>query len=162
MSGAQGKAAVICGAIAVVAEINESAIKKRHSQGWIMEVASNLDDCIERIKTARKNKQVVSIAYHVNFWSIYNFKGNIVDLWERFAIESELLVDLGSDQTSLHNPFQGGYYPVGMSFDEANSLMATDPKKFEVCVRESLKRHVAAINQLTKRGMKFWDYGNSL
>jgi len=151
MSGAQGKAGIICNAITVIAEVNEIALRKRYSQGWIMEIVSDLDSCIERIKQARNERKPVSIAYH----------GNVVDLWERLASEEDLLVDLGSDQTSLHNPFNGGYYPVGLSFKEANELMAQNCNRFRELVQASLKRQVAAINKLTERGMKFWDYGNS-
>jgi urocanate hydratase len=151
MSGAQAKAAVICGAIGVVAEINLAAINKRHEQGWVMEKTDDLDALIHRIKQARAEQKPLSIAYH----------GNVVDLWERLVKEDEMLVDLGSDQTSLHNPFNGGYYPVGLSFDQANQMMKDDPQKFKELVQESLRRQVSAINSLTARGMKFWDYGNS-
>eukprot|EP01117_Protostelium_nocturnum_P012579 TRINITY_DN462_c0_g1_i1.p1 TRINITY_DN462_c0_g1~~TRINITY_DN462_c0_g1_i1.p1 ORF type:complete len:699 (-),score=278.79 TRINITY_DN462_c0_g1_i1:181-2277(-) len=151
MSGAQGKAGVICNSVTVVAEINEAALKKRHSQGWIMEISDSLEHLVERIKKARKEKEVVSIAFH----------GNIVDVWERLAKEDELLVELGSDQTSLHNPFHGGYYPVGLSFQESNEMMVKDPNTFKERVQDSLRRHVEAINKLTEKGMKFWDYGNS-
>jgi len=151
MSGAQAKAGVICGAIAVVAEVNPAALEKRHKQGWVMEVATTLRECIDRIKSAKKEKKPLSLAY----------KGNIVDLWESLAVEEEMLVELGSDQTSLHNPFHGGYYPVELSFDQANEMMVKDPPKFKELVQASLRRHVAAINKLAARGMKFWDYGNS-
>ncbi|KAL6054210.1 Urocanate hydratase [Balamuthia mandrillaris] len=151
MSGAQAKAAVICGAIGVVAEVDESAIDKRHSQGWVMEKISDLESCLARIKQAREEKKPLSIAFH----------GNVVDLWERLAAEEELLVDLGSDQTSLHNPYGGGYYPVGFSFEQAQQLMKEDPSAFKQAVQESLRRQVNAINHLTSKGLKFWDYGNS-
>eukprot|EP01114_Cavostelium_apophysatum_P015656 TRINITY_DN4313_c0_g1_i1.p1 TRINITY_DN4313_c0_g1~~TRINITY_DN4313_c0_g1_i1.p1 ORF type:complete len:696 (-),score=166.13 TRINITY_DN4313_c0_g1_i1:1-2088(-) len=151
MSGAQPKAGDICGCITVVAEINPAALNKRHEQGWVKEKAETLADCLRRMKEARRNKEVTSIAY----------LGNIVDLWEALAKEEELLVDLGSDQTSLHNPYNGGYYPAGISFQEANALMASDPSKFEEAVNASLRRHVDAVNKLAARGMKFWDYGNS-
>ncbi|DAZ94151.1 TPA: hypothetical protein N0F65_007351 [Lagenidium giganteum] len=154
MSGAQPKAGVICGAISVTAEIDASAVKKRHEQGWVDEVVPDLDACVERIRRARKEKKAVSIAYH----------GNVVSLWERLADEAdkgELLVELGSDQTSLHNPFNGGYYPVQLSFEEAQVMMAEDPVKFRALVEESLRRHVVAVNRLTAKGMRFWDYGNS-
>lgn len=151
MSGAQAKAAVICGAIGVVAEVSEAALDKRHAQGWVMEKAADLEDCIARIKSAKADKRAVSIAYH----------GNVVTLWERLAEETEDLVELGSDQTSCHNPFNGGYYPVQLSFDEANKMMVEDPKQFTELVRESLRRQIIAINTLAARGMKFWDYGNS-
>jgi len=155
MSGAQAKAAVIAGCVGVVAEVNETALKKRHEQGWLMEYTSDLDTCIDMIKKARQLKRPHSLGYH----------GNVVDLWERLVQEyestGELLVDLGSDQTSLHNPFNGGYYPVLVKFDEANEVMKYDPEKFKALVQESLRRQVAAINKLTARGMFFWDYGNA-
>lgn len=150
MSGAQTKAAVIAGLVAVVAEINPQALKKRHQQGWVDEVYSDLNELIQRIQQAQKNKEAVSMGY----------QGNIVDLWEKLAQEN-IKVDLGSDQTSLHNPFAGGYYPAGLSLEESNKLMATNPELFKKKVHESLKRQVAAINQLTKKGMYFWDYGNA-
>lgn len=150
MSGAQAKAAVIAGAIGVIAEVNPKATNTRHSQGWVDEVYSNLDELITRIKKAQQNKEAVSLAY----------QGNIVDLWERFAKDT-VHIDLGSDQTSLHNPFAGGYYPVGLSFDESVEMMAKQPELFKQKVYESLRRHVAAINQLTARGMYFFDYGNA-
>eukprot|EP01097_Dermamoeba_algensis_P010338 TRINITY_DN758_c0_g1_i2.p1 TRINITY_DN758_c0_g1~~TRINITY_DN758_c0_g1_i2.p1 ORF type:complete len:419 (-),score=110.94 TRINITY_DN758_c0_g1_i2:355-1611(-) len=151
MSGAQAKAAVICGAIGVVAEINEKPLRKRYEQGWVMELSTSLDDCIKRIKSARQEKKPLSLGFH----------GNIVELWERLAEEEELLIELGSDQTSLHNPFGGGYYPVQLSFDEANEMMYKNPAKFHDLVQESLRRHVAAVNKMSKKGMRFWDYGNS-
>lgn len=154
MSGAQPKASVISGAISVTAEIDESAVKKRHEQGWVDEVVPSLDACVARIRRAREEKKAVSIAYH----------GNIVTLWERLAEEAdkgELLVELGSDQTSLHNPFNGGYYPVQLTFEESQQMMIEDPAKFKSLVEESLRRHVTAVNRLTKHGMRFWDYGNS-
>lgn len=154
MSGAQPKAGVISGAISVTAEIDAAAVKKRHEQGWVDEVAPDLDACIARIRRARAEQTAVSIAYH----------GNVVTLWERLAAEAdkgELLVELGSDQTSLHNPYNGGYYPVQLSFDEAQELMISDPARFKTLVQESLRRHVSAVNRLTAHGMRFWDYGNS-
>nr|XP_031532189.1 urocanate hydratase isoform X2 [Vicugna pacos] len=155
MSGAQAKAAVIVGCIGVVAEVDRAALMKRHEQGWLMEVTDSLDGCIERLREARKRKEVLSLGYH----------GNVVDLWERLVYEldmtGELLVDLGSDQTSCHNPFNGGYYPVQLSFAEAQSLMASDPVAFKCLVQESLRRHVAAINRLAKENFFFWDYGNA-
>lgn len=154
MSGAQPKAGVISGAISVTAEIDAAAVTKRHEQGWVDEVATDLDACIARIRRARDEKKAVSIAYH----------GNIVTLWERLADEAdkgELLVELGSDQTSLHNPYNGGYYPVQLTFDEAQEMMIRDPAGFKALVQESLRRHVTAVNRLTKHGMRFWDYGNS-
>jgi urocanate hydratase len=150
MSGAQAKAAVIAGAIAVIAEINPFAIAKRHSQGWVDEVFSNLDDLIQRMKIARAKKEAVSLG----------FQGNIVDLWEALATQ-KIAIELGSDQTSLHNPWAGGYYPVDMSFDEANRLMADNPQEFRKAVQKTLIRHVDAINKMTENGMYFFDYGNA-
>lgn len=150
MSGAQPKAAVIAGIVGVVAEVNEKAIQTRYSQGWVDEIYNNLDNLLERIALARKNKEAVSLGYH----------GNIVDLWERLA-EEEIQVDLGSDQTSLHNPWAGGYYPVGYTFEQSNEMMARQPEKFKECVQESLRRQVAAINKLSAKGMYFFDYGNA-
>jgi len=150
MSGAQPKAAVIAGAVGVIAEVNPKAIETRHTQGWVDEVYNNLDELIPRIIKAKQNKEAVSIAYH----------GNIVDLWERLVAEN-IAVELGSDQTSLHNPFAGGYYPVGLSFEESNEMMAKEPERFKEMVYASLRRHVAAINTLSQRGMYFFDYGNA-
>ncbi|MFW5755251.1 MAG: urocanate hydratase [Tangfeifania sp.] len=150
MSGAQTKAAVIAGLVAVVAEINPQALAKRHIQGWVDEVYADLDELIDRILKAQKNKEAVSMGY----------EGNIVDLWEKLA-EENIKVDLGSDQTSLHNPFAGGYYPAGLSFDEANEMMVSHSRLFREKVYESLKRQVTAINKLTEKGMYFWDYGNA-
>lgn len=150
MSGAQPKAAVISGVVGVVAEINPKAVETRYSQGWVDEVYTNLDQLMERIIKAKANKEAVSLAY----------QGNIVDLWEKL-IERDIHVDLGSDQTSLHNPWAGGYYPAGVSFEESNRLMAQEPEKFKELVQESLRRHARAINQLSSRGMYFFDYGNA-
>ncbi|HON54107.1 MAG TPA: urocanate hydratase [Bacteroidales bacterium] len=150
MSGAQPKAAVIAGVIGVIAEINPKAVQTRYSQGWVDEVFTDLDLLVERVIKAKNNKEAVSIAY----------QGNIVDLWEKF-IEAGVDVDLGSDQTSLHNPWSGGYYPVGVSFEESNRLMAEEPDKFKALVQESLRRQVSAINKLSKKGMYFFDYGNA-
>jgi urocanate hydratase len=150
MSGAQAKAAVITGAVAIVAEVNPKAVKTRLDQGWVMEVESDLDRLISRAEKARRSKEAVSIAYG----------GNVVDLWERLA-ESGTSIDLGSDQTSLHNPFGGGYYPVGLSFTDAQDLLRDDPSAFKEKVRASLRRQVDAINVLASRGMRFWDYGNA-
>ncbi|SIO96042.1 urocanate hydratase [Vibrio spartinae] len=150
MSGAQPKAAVIAQTIGVVAEINPKAAYKRHEQGWVDEVHPDLDALMERIKRAQIDNQPVSLAY----------LGNIVDLWERLATE-DIQIDLGSDQTSLHNPWAGGYYPVGYTFDESSTMMAHEPAQFRVAVQATLKRHVAAINQLTAKGMYFFDYGNA-
>jgi urocanate hydratase len=150
MSGAQPKAAVIAGAIGVIAEINPKAVYTRHSQGWVDEVYTGLDELIYRIRQARQQKNAVSLAY----------QGNIVDLWERLAIE-DFPVELGSDQTSLHNPWAGGYYPAGIDFEAAKQMMAHEPDKFREKVRESLCRQVTAINKLTLKGMYFFDYGNA-
>lgn len=150
MSGAQPKAAVIAGAIGVIAEVNPKATHTRHSQGWVDEVYKDLDELVARIEKARANKEAVSLAY----------QGNIVDLWEKF-VEKDVKVELGSDQTSLHNPWAGGYYPVGLSFEEANEMMAKDPEQFKARVQDTLKRHAAAINKMAERGMYFFDYGNA-
>ena len=150
MSGAQPKAAVIAGVVGVVAEINPKAVQKRYEQGWVNEVFTSLDELMPRIRKAVADKEVVSIAY----------QGNVVDLWERLADE-DIKVDLGSDQTSLHNPWAGGYYPAGHSLEESLDLMSSNPAKFKEEVQESLRRHVAAINRLTAKGMYFFDYGNA-
>ena len=150
MSGAQPKAAVIAGLVGVIAEINPKAAELRHAQGWIDELYTSLDLLMTRIRKATANGEAVSLAY----------QGNVVDLWERLA-EEQIAVDLGSDQTSLHNPWAGGYYPVGYTFEESNSMMADQPELFKTKVQESLRRHVAAINKLAGRGMYFFDYGNA-
>lgn len=150
MSGAQAKAAVIAGAIGVVAEINPVAIHKRHEQGWLDEVETDLDALVARIQQARERREAVSLGY----------LGNVVDLWEHLA-KHGVPIELGSDQTSLHNPFFGGYYPAGLSFEEARALMVDDPDAFREAVYASLRRQVAAINTLVERGMSFWDYGNA-
>ncbi len=150
MSGAQAKAAVIAGAIAVVAEINPLVVQKRHEQGWVDEVFTNLDELVRRMMQAVCNREPVSLAY----------QGNVVDLWEYFA-EHQLQIELGSDQTSLHNPWSGGYYPVGLSYAESNELMVKNPDKFRKAVEASLCRQVAAINLMAENGMYFWDYGNA-
>ncbi|HTH57396.1 MAG TPA: urocanate hydratase [Cyclobacteriaceae bacterium] len=150
MSGAQPKAGNIAGCITVVAEVNEKATQKRHSQGWVDEVISDLDKLSARITEAKKNKEVVSIAY----------QGNIVEVWEKFLKEN-IFVDLGSDQTSLHNPWAGGYYPAGLSFEESNKLMASQPDEFKKKVQASLRRQADAINQHANRGTYFFDYGNA-
>ncbi len=150
MSGAQPKAANISGVISVTAEINPKASRKRHEQGWVDEIIDNLDVLVARVVEAKKKKEVVSIAY----------EGNIVDVWEKFADEN-IRVDLGSDQTSLHNPMAGGYYPAGLTFEEANRMMAEDPEKFKNEVHASLRRQAAAINRHTARGTYFFDYGNA-
>ena len=150
MSGAQPKAGVISGVVSVVAEINPLAARKRYEQGWVDEIHEDLDELIPRIRKACKDKEVVSLAY----------QGNVVDLWERLADEG-IKVDLGSDQTSLHNPWAGGYYPVGYSYEESKVMMAQEPQRFKECVQESLRRHATAINRLAKDGMYFFDYGNA-
>jgi len=150
MSGAQPKAAVIAGVISVIAEVNEKAIEKRHQQGWVDEVFEDLDQLIQRIGKAKQNNEVVSIAYH----------GNIVDLWE-MLVEKDINVDLGSDQTSLHNPWAGGYYPAGLSMEKSSQLMVHDPSLFQEKVKESLRRQADAINKLSDKGMYFFDYGNA-
>jgi urocanate hydratase len=150
MSGAQAKASVIAGAIGVVAEINPWAVQKRHSQGWVDEVYTDLDRLLDRMQSARKGKEAVSLAY----------QGNVVDLWEKIA-ETGMPVELGSDQTSLHNPWAGGYYPAGLSFRESNEMMVKDPSLFAEEVKSSLRRQVAAINRISSSGMYFWDYGNA-
>jgi urocanate hydratase len=150
MSGAQPKAGNIAGCISVVAEVNAKATQKRHTQGWVDEAITDLDELCERVRSAKAKKEVVSIAY----------QGNIVDVWEKFDQEN-IFVDLGSDQTSLHNPWAGGYYPAGLSFEESNKLMVQHPDKFRKMVQESLKRQAAAINKHAARGTYFFDYGNA-
>lgn len=150
MSGAQPKAGNISQVVSVVAEINPKAAEKRYEQGWVDELHTDLDALIPRIRKAVADKEVVSMAY----------VGNVVDLWERLAKE-QIKVDLGSDQTSLHNPWAGGYYPVGYSYEASNKMMAEEPERFRECVQASLRRQVAAINKLTERGMYFFDYGNA-
>ncbi len=150
MSGAQPKAANIAGCVSVTAEVNPKATHTRHSQGWVDEVIDNLDELCARVKTAKANKEVVSIAY----------QGNVVDVWEKF-LEENIYVDLGSDQTSLHNPWAGGYYPAGLSYDESYHLMAENPELFKQKVQETLCRHAAAVNAHTSRGTYFFDYGNA-
>ncbi|MFG1592118.1 urocanate hydratase [Halobacteriovorax sp. CON-3] len=150
MSGAQPKAAVIAGCIGVVAEVNPKAVKTRHEQGWVDEVFTDLDELMARIKKAQDNKEAVSLAY----------QGNIINLWEKIA-ESDIYIDIGSDQTSLHNPWAGGYYPAGLTFEESNEMMANNPEQFKVEVQKSLVRHVNAVNKLADKGMYFFDYGNA-
>ena len=150
MSGAQPKAGNIAGCVTVCAEVNPKAIHTRHSQGWVDEVISDLDVLSERVKAAKAAKETVSIAY----------AGNVIEVWERFDTD-KIQVDLGSDQTSLHNPWAGGYYPVGLSFEAANTMMAEQPDKFKEEVQQSLKRHAATINKHTARGTYFFDYGNA-
>ena len=150
MSGAQPKAGNISQVVSIVAEVNPKAAEKRHSQGWVDELHYDLDALMTRVRAAVAAKEVVSLAY----------VGNVVDLWERLAAEN-IAVDLGSDQTSLHNPWAGGYYPVGYSYEESNRMMAQEPERFREAVQTSLRRQVAAINTLTARGMYFFDYGNA-
>ncbi len=150
MSGAQPKAGNIAGVVSVTAEINPEATYKRHEQGWVDEVISDLDELCSRVQTAKDNKEVVSIAYD----------GNIVDVWEKFDTEN-IYIDLGSDQTSLHNPWAGGYYPVGMSFEESNEMMASNPSLFKDKIQETLRRHAKAVNSHTAKGTYFFDYGNA-
>ena len=150
MSGAQPKAGNIAGVVSVTAEINPLAAQKRYDQGWVDELHDNLDELIPAIRKAVADKRTVSMAY----------VGNVVDLWERLAAE-DMHVDLGSDQTSLHNPWAGGYYPVGLTLEESKQMMAEEPEKFKECVRESLRRQCAAINKLADKGMYFFDYGNA-
>lgn len=150
MSGAQPKAGNIAGVVSVTAEINPKATHTRHSQGWVDEVIEDTDALVARVRAAKANKEVVSIAY----------QGNIVDVWEAFY-EADIYIDLGSDQTSLHNPWSGGYYPVGLSYEESNKLIANDPELFKEKVQETLRRHAAAINKHTARGTYFFDYGNA-
>lgn len=150
MSGAQPKAGNIAGVVSVTAEINPLAARKRYNQGWVDELHENLDELIPRVRKAMENKETVSLAY----------VGNVVDLWERLAAEN-IPVDLGSDQTSLHNPWAGGYYPVGQTFEESVKMMAEEPERFREAVRASLRRHVSAINELAAKGMYFFDYGNA-
>ena len=150
MSGAQPKAGNIAGVVSVTAEINPEATYKRHEQGWVDEVISDLDELCSRVQTAKDNKEVVSIAYD----------GNIVDVWEKFDTEN-IYIDLGSDQTSLHNPWAGGYYPVEMSYEESNEMMVNNPDLFKEKIQETLRRHAKAVNSHTAKGTYFFDYGNA-
>jgi len=150
MSGAQPKAAVIAKGVCIVAEINSKATKKRHEQGWVDLVFSDLDKLIDRALLAKDNCEAISIAYD----------GHIVDLWEKL-VEREIKIEIGSDQTSLHNPWAGGYYPQGFSYEQSNKLMVEDPKAFKKEIQKTLKRHVKAINSMSKKGMYFFDYGNA-
>lgn len=150
MSGAQPKAANIAGCISVTAEVNPKAAFKRHEQGWVDEIIDNLEQLCDRVKIAKAGKEIVSIA----------FVGNIVDVWERFDQEN-IFIDLGSDQTSLHNPWSGGYYPAGYSFEQSNSMMAENPAEFKSAVQESLRKHAASVNRHTAKGTYFFDYGNA-
>ena len=150
MSGAQPKAGNIAGVVSITAEINPSATQKRYSQGWVDEVYDNLDELFKHVNESIAKKEARSYAY----------QGNVVDLWE-YAAENNIHIDLGSDQTSLHTPWAGGYYPVGVSFEDAKVMMAEQPELFKEKVQESLRRHVAAVNKLTAKGMYFFDYGNA-
>ncbi len=150
MSGAQPKAGNIAGVVSVTAEINPLAAQKRYQQGWVDELHYDLNELLNRIRTAQQNREIVSLAY----------VGNVVDLWETLA-DNHVKVDLGSDQTSLHNPWAGGYYPVGYSLEESQHMMAEEPDRFRQAVQASLRRHVSAINQLSANGMYFFDYGNA-
>ncbi|RKS98916.1 urocanate hydratase [Flavobacterium sp. 123] len=150
MSGAQPKAGNIAGCITVCAEVNPKITHIRHNQGWINEVIQDIDELVQRVALAKANQEVVSIGY----------LGNVVDVWERFQ-EENIHIDLGSDQTSLHNPWAGGYYPVGISFEEANEMMAENPELFKIKVQETLRRHTIAINKHTAKGTYFFDYGNA-
>lgn len=150
MSGAQPKAGNIAGVVSITAEINPKAAYKRHEQGWVDEITSSTDEAIDMALEFQANKRARSIAYI----------GNIVDLWERM-VERNVHVDLGSDQTSLHNPWAGGYYPQGMSYEESNEMMANNPDEFKVRIQATLKRHVKAVNALVENGMYFFDYGNA-
>ncbi|MBL7902114.1 MAG: urocanate hydratase [Bacteroidia bacterium] len=150
MSGAQPKAAKIAGLVSITAEINSKAVKTRHSQGWVDEVFSDLNELMARTKAAQNNKEAVSLAY----------QGNVVDLWEKL-VQENMMVDIGSDQTSLHNPWAGGYYPAGYSLEESNAMMANEPVKFKQEVQKTLVRHINAVNTLHNNGMYFFDYGNA-
>ena len=150
MSGAQPKAGNIAGVISVTAEVNPKAAHTRHSQGWVDELIDNIPELVSRVKLAKNNKEVVSIAY----------LGNVVDIWEAFY-EHDILIDLGSDQTSLHNPWSGGYYPAGLSFEESNIMMADKPEEFKKYIQLSLNRHAEAVNKHTEQGTYFFDYGNA-
>jgi urocanate hydratase len=150
MSGAQPKAGKISGLVSVVAEINPKAVKTRHSQGWVDEVFEDLPALLKRINKAQAEKEAISLAY----------QGNVVDLWE-FLVKENVKVDIGTDQTSLHNPWAGGYYPAGLSFDESNVLMANDPDRFKKEVQQTLVRHANAVNTISGKGMYFFDYGNA-
>lgn len=156
MSGAQPKAAVINGAVCIIAEVDGAALKKRHAQGWLSEYFTSLPECIARAKEAQKNKEAVSIGY----------LGNVVDLWEYLAatpLSQRCSIAVGSDQTSLHNPYNGGYYPVGLTFEESNAMMTADPKGFKAAVQKSLHRHLAAVQKMRQGEEKtmFFDYGNA-
>lgn len=150
MSGAQGKAAVIAGCVGVLAEVNPDAVQKRHEQGWVDEVFTGLPELLDRIRQAKAAKEAVALAY----------QGNIIDLWEAL-VGSDIVVELASDQTSLHIPYTGGYYPADMTYEESNTMLAADPEAFKIKVQASLLRHIGAVNTMVARGTKFWDYGNA-
>ena len=150
MSGAQPKAARIAGCVSVVAEVNPMAAEKRHAQGWVDEISRDADQLVRRVKEAKSKKEITSIAY----------VGNVVEVWEKFY-DAGIFIELGSDQTSLHNPWAGGYYPMGLDFETANTLMASEPEVFKLRVQESLRRHAVAINKHTEKGTYFFDYGNA-
>jgi len=150
MSGAQPKAGNIAGVVSVTAEVNPAAAWKRHEQGWVDEVVEDLDELCAKVQQSKAEGQVISYAY----------LGNIVDVWEKFDQEG-VHIEMGSDQTSLHNPWAGGYYPVGLSFDEANQMMADRPAEFKEHVQASLRRHATAVNNHTAKGTYFFDYGNA-
>lgn len=150
MSGAQPKAGNIAGCVTVCAEVNPDAANKRHQQGWVDELLDNMDLLVERVKKAKEKKEIVSLA----------FIGNVVEVWERFY-EAKIFVELGSDQTSLHNPWSGGYYPAGLSFEESNDLIRNNPPLFKEKVQESLRRHTDSVNKHVARGTYFFDYGNA-
>ena len=150
MSGAQPKAGNIVGCITVCAEVNPEAACKRHAQGWVDELVTDIHELVARVKQAQQNQEAVSIAY----------VGNVVEVWETFDLE-RIYIHLGSDQTSLHNPWSGGYYPVGITFKEANRIIREEPETFKEKVQESLKRHAKAINRHTQKGTYFFDYGNA-
>ena len=155
MSGAQAKAAVICGCVGVIAEVSREALDKRHDQGWVVEVTDCPEELIRMVRSARRERRATSIGFH----------GNAVTVWEKFLQEyretGELLVELGSDQTSCHNPYNGGYYPVQLGYEEAGTVLAEDPERFRLLVQESLRRQISAINDLSDAGMYFFDYGNA-
>src|SRR5687767_9819762 len=150
MSGAQPKAGTIAGCITVCAEVNPKITRIRHEQGWIHEVIESLDELVKRVRKAQADKEIVSIAY----------LGNVVDVWEKFD-EKNIFIDLGSDQTSLHNPWAGGYYPVGYTVEASNALMVKDPSAFQSAVKTSLCRQADAINKHAAKGTYFFDYGNA-
>jgi len=150
MSGAQPKAGNIAGCITICAEVNPKAVATRHSQGWVDEVVADMATLVTQVRKAKKEKKIISFAY----------QGNVVDIWETFDKEN-IHIDLGSDQTSLHNPWAGGYYPAGLSFEESNELMSKDPESFKEKVQESLRRQTEAINRHTEKGTYFFDYGNA-